>query len=283
MVVSHRGVIVLPSLGAWTLRGSRPADGDAAQRIRRVQTGSGLLRLDITVDDVDDYRRCHDLEVARRLTTSEFEEWHRAIVDAWALASAFLPDAARGAAAGLVSLVPLQSVSGKVLTATHSDAFGGFAASYMEWPASLASAILHEARHSDINALHELRPLYDDEHRVRYFAPWKPDPRPLGAVIHGLVAFTTVAKFWNAARLDPDLEEKATAEFARLRLYISRALMSIDDSSGLTSAGARIVESLTETVADLMECDLPKTIVHRADAELQSVESRWQAQSGPSW
>ena len=51
--------------------------------------------------------------------------------------------------------------------------------SAVERPSDLAVALVHEFQHSKLAALHRLVPLYDRTDPARYFAPWRPDPRPM--------------------------------------------------------------------------------------------------------
>ncbi|MEU8080301.1 HEXXH motif-containing putative peptide modification protein [Catellatospora citrea] len=244
------------------------------QPVRRVRAGAGDFHIDIAFDDVDPFRACHNHQAAPRLDEITWQRWHTLVSQAWELLAARAPYHAAGNAAGFRALSPLNAPPGGEVSATSSDAFGGFGASFSRSPADFATTIVHELRHSDINALHDLKPLYVDD-TGGYFAPWRHDTRPLGAMLQGIVAFTAVASVWHAFRADASLARHATEQFALRRLQVDRALTQVTDAPELTVAGRRLVAGLRSTIDQLLEHSVPDRDRRYAAGRLTEIEARW--------
>jgi HEXXH motif-containing protein len=206
----------IPSIGLLTeesIDSLATHDGRSSNRLLLVSVGTGETRLTVTVDDIDPWRDCHGRPVSPRLAASERRQWSALIEESWDLLTAHAPNQAAEAASILTSVVPLQPDPAYAnVSVTNGDAFGGFAADLVSDSAGFAATVVHEATHNKVNALHDLDPLHTDDGQARYFAPWRPDSRPLGGVIHGLAAFAAVAEVWQRLRAVPRLEERATRQ-----------------------------------------------------------------------
>lgn len=276
------GSVLLPSLGRLAVPAESPVriveadlQGPFWSPIRRLDLDLGVARVRMTVDDLDPWRACHGQQVADRLDPATWNRWRALLVEAWRLLSDNATVPCAELAAGLASVVPLpvgdlrSSVS-----VTHSDAFGGFAASLPPDAAALAAVMVHEFQHSKLNVILDLTDLHIDDGR-RYFAPWRPDPRPLGGLLHGVYAFLAVAEFWHALRTSPEWEERATRTFARLRGQVSRVLPDLAAAPGLTDDGRRFVTGLAARLSRLGRHDVPPYIERHTTRRLNAIERRW--------
>lgn len=275
--------IVVPSLGmlecgtdvAVWIAPSQLA-GPQWHPVRRVAAQHRGMRIDVAIEDLDPYRACHGPPVAERLPAARIEAVQQTLTEAWRLLVEHAPGRAAELAAGLSSLVPLAANDRRaMLSATHREGFGGYAMSLHSEPSQFAATMVHEFQHSKLSALHGLVPLYDQQQQQRYFAPWRPDPRPLGAMLQGVYAFTSVAGLWQALRAERRLQSAATRQFAGIRAQVWRALEQLDGVSGLTPAGRRLVAGLSETMTDLMRHDVPATVLADADAGVRTAERAW--------
>lgn len=60
----------------------------------------------------------------------------------------------------------------------------------------LAEAIVHELGHTELNMLMDTQPVLEGAAEAEfYYSPWRPDPRPLVGLFHGLFVFSEVANF----------------------------------------------------------------------------------------
>jgi HEXXH motif-containing protein len=122
--------------------------------------------------------------------------------------------------------------------------------------------------------------MFGDDDRHTYFAPWRPDPRPLSGALHGAYAFTAVAAFWHSLRVEPTLERQATMRFAILRAEVNRVLPELSEAPGLTAAGQRFVALLVGRAGWLARQDVPRSIESLAVRRLSQLERRWRRRNG---
>jgi hypothetical protein len=112
---------------------------------------------------------------------------------------------------------------------------------------------VHEFHHQRLFAIESGLSLVEpgaDE--PRHYSPFRPDPRPVRGLLHGLYVFLAVWRFWNAVRRDA--HEPSLAAYARdrvLRIALDlvigrRQLASAQDD--LTPAGRAVQAWLGEEV-----------------------------------
>ncbi|HET8658614.1 MAG TPA: HEXXH motif-containing putative peptide modification protein [Micromonosporaceae bacterium] len=249
--------------------------------MRTVVVATPQGAVETALDDLDRYRDCHGHPPADRLGDEAWRVWRGLITTAWDLLSAYAPDRATDLAAGLTSIVPLRTTTAATgLSATCGDAFGGFGATVPADGAECASTMVHEFSHSKLNALHELVPLYRADDGLRYFAPWRPDPRPVGGLLQGAHAFTAVADLWCALRADRALEARATTRFAVLRAQLRRALPDLLGAPGLTDAGRCVAQCLAGEVRLFDHMEVPARVEREAHRRLADSYRSWCRRNG---
>ncbi|WP_433206682.1 aKG-HExxH-type peptide beta-hydroxylase [Dactylosporangium sp. CS-047395] len=236
MVPVRDGVVVLPSLGAIEAGPGVPAvrlriadgtvAGDPAWRRAREL---GALRL----DDVDPYRDCFTLPVAPRLTGEEAEAWTARLGAALRWITERVPQYRPGLETVLRVVVPLRPGPGSGLrSAAARTAFGAVAVGLAPDAPSLATLLVHEVQHLKLGAVLDVCHLFDQADPRRIMVPWRDDPRPVEAALHGCYAFAAVAEVWRHQR-----ESEAGERSARYRGWVVAVIGQLLTGGGLTPAG----------------------------------------------
>ncbi|MFI9583247.1 FxsB family cyclophane-forming radical SAM/SPASM peptide maturase [Streptomyces sp. NPDC052236] len=279
------GLLRLPGLGAVTLtpdagHADVTADADgftvtAAGRTLRFGRYEGVdgltphwqpVRLaempgwTVALEDTDPLRDAHQWPVTRRLSAGEAKMWAEDLTEAWSLIQRELPQYAPGVAAGLRVLTPLHAPEGSEVSAASKEAFGAVAAARPLTPDLLALLIVHEFQHVKLGAVLDSHDLYDPADSRRFYAPWRPDPRPLAGLIQGTYAHIAVTDFWRVRRLTAEGEaaqgaaaqgaaaaRTAEAQFARWRQQTCEAVEVLAGSGALTPLGERFVAGMAST------------------------------------
>ncbi|MGK3936935.1 HEXXH motif domain-containing protein [Streptomyces caeruleatus] len=272
---AHDGLLWLPTLGGirfpegvgtvrldgWTavlpdaevdLRGY----GQRGARARRlpphrlaVTSAAALPRLSVVVEDADPYRDVHGFPVQPRQTAAQRAAWHTVLEQAWRLLTDLMPERAADSAALWSSLVPLRpGPSGRGRSSSTREAYGAVAVAPGQDPVRLAETVLHETSHIALAALTDLVDLTDPDDSTHHSVGWRPDLRPLSAVLTGAHAHLGLLDYW--ARVYHTLDG-APARAAEARLHecgrqVGAALRVLRrNRAGLTTWGAYFVECMT--------------------------------------
>jgi hypothetical protein len=138
---------------------------------------------------------------------------------------------------------------------------GAFGAVFLELPsdpAAFAITLVHEFQHAKLSAALDLAPLHTAGTEAIYYAPWREDPRPLGALLHGIYAHLGVAQFWEThRRCAPNRELLTHVEFARWRDDTWRACHSILDDSAFTTSGKVFITGVAGELDQLRDAAIP--------------------------
>lgn len=142
---------------------------------------------------------------------------------------------------------------------TRREAFGAVLSSLPPSPATFAATLVHEIQHAKLAALGDMVTLHNAGMEERYFAPWRPDPRPYDGLLQGIYSHVALADFYQRCALadavSPEQREMAWREHARYRAQVAAALPVVH-SGELTAAGRAMVEALSRK-CDLMRADPP--------------------------
>ncbi|MFC9243564.1 HEXXH motif-containing putative peptide modification protein [Streptomyces sp. NPDC057136] len=264
-------------------------------RWRATRTLSPLLpgAAPVPMDDVDPYRTAdgspepHGLSAAVRVDGPDRTGW----AEAWAGVAAELRTGGHQrlteAAVLLRCLVPLTPPPGSGRTGgsaahcsgTRREAFGAVLSSRPATPAHFASTLVHELQHTKIAALSAMAPLHHEGPDARYFAPWRPDPRPFDGLLQGAVSHAALADFWQQCALGADRADQrdlAWSEHARRREQVGAVLPVLAGSGALTPEGRVIVNELITLYHRLAESPAPTGHQARARAYVRTARVIWQ-------
>ncbi|MGH3759000.1 HEXXH motif domain-containing protein [Actinophytocola sp.] len=236
--------------------------------LRRVSTTVGDHTFSVRLDDLDPFRSLYEPVAPERIDAVEVEAWQRLLDQAWRLITDQLPHIAAALALGLDSIVPRPVVLFRNASASTGEAFGSAIIARHSDPASLAAILVHEFNHIVLGGVLHLIRLHDDDPRMRFYAPWRDDPRPLDRVLQGVYAHVGVAEFWRAmSHVDgrPD-QRRAATEFAFWRGQTWRALTAIRGDATLTEAGHRFVDGIAARIGPWQHEPVPKHVAEAADA-----------------
>ncbi|MFI2431935.1 HEXXH motif domain-containing protein [Streptomyces sp. NPDC018693] len=217
------------------------------------------------------------------LAAGEARHWAVVARDACALLRANHPEVYEELAAGRWLLVPLTNRGTGQASGSSAEAFGCVALSRPTTATMFAVTLAHELQHNKLAALLHLFDLLEPGGTERFYAPWRPDPRPLLGLLHGAYAHLGVARFWNRRReTEPDPELRATADvqFARWRLAAHEATLVILASDRLTGLGRRFTEHMLTTLDALCRLPVPAPAVHRAQSAAHAHRTAWHARNG---
>ena len=224
------------------------ADGRAAWQPVRMLRAPGI---DLTVEDTDPYRDCHQWRAAPRLTDAEFAEWQRCFGKAWEEISQHHPAYRPALAAGLSVLMPLSAgPQGRDVSATARHAFGAVAAALPGTSVTLALLLIHEFQHVKLGAVLDLYDLYDPADDRLFHAPWRNDLRPLEGLLQGTYAHLAVSGFWRG-RQEVTVGAAADAageRFAYWRTQTRDAIETLMNSGSLTPLGMQFVGEMLRSV-----------------------------------
>jgi HEXXH motif-containing protein len=234
-------------------------DGPHWWEVRRLTVRTGWHGLSVYLDDLDPYRGLLEPVPPQRLDTSEVEEWRSLLDGAWRLIVRYLPDLADAMNAGLDSLVPRPTIPFRLPSASTGESFGSAIVGLPADAASLAATLVHEFQHICLGGILHLTPLHREDHRERFYTGWRDDPRPIGGVLQGVYAFFGVSAFWRAlARSGTEATKRRAAfEFAYWRGETWRTLRVLRTDPGLTPAGRRFANGITEVLGPWQDEPVP--------------------------
>jgi HEXXH motif-containing protein len=287
--------VLLPSLGAAEAVGrtavvaakeAEVRSGDRQVRVRPDEPGWRELRratagpLAVLFDDLDPFRMpVSDGEPAERLTRVQVEELRAALRAAWPLLS---PSSAAEIAAIVRVIVPCKTPKVGHVTITSPQVFGTVAMSRQPDRYTYAETLVHETQHLKLCALLDLVTLTQPDDGQRYYAPWRPDPRPASGLLQGAYAFLGVSGFWREQRQaapEPEVRQRAHAEFARWRDGAAAVAATLLRSGRLTSFGQTFVETMAHVLDEWLSEPVPAGALAVARRQSERHLVQWQAKN----
>ncbi|WUI52005.1 HEXXH motif-containing putative peptide modification protein [Streptomyces sp. NBC_00414] len=254
----------------------------------------------VPLDDLDPYRMVHGdlhrqgLSGPATLGGAERKRWLRS----WA---GVLPMLRLGGehrvtevAALLRCLVPLVTPAdpggpGRATgscSGTRREAFGAVLSSTPPTPATFAATLVHEVQHAKLAALSDMVVLHREGPQERYFAPWRPDPRPYEGLLQGVYSHVALADFFQRCALTvaagTGQREAAWREHARYREQVRVTLPVVAGAGSLTSSGRRLVDQLAGECERMSENPPPAGARIRAEAAVNTARARWLRSRAPS-
>jgi len=219
----------------------------------------GLL-LDVLFDGQDPFLDRYD---ALRLQAlgPELDRWRHRLIAGWEILAGRHPELAVLVAQTVRTVVPLAPpVAGRPASATEETSFGAIALALPADGLAMAEALVHESHHAILGALTDLEPLISpDAPGFLGHVPWRADPRPPHALLHGIYAHHAVGRFWRHQYLTgPQADrQRAALQFDRLRRMLADAIPVLVNSGRLTEAGRELLTPIAADVASWRTESLP--------------------------
>ncbi|MGW5877293.1 HEXXH motif domain-containing protein [Nocardiopsis terrae] len=258
-------------------------DAPGWQALRRLAAEHRGRRIELLLDDQDPDRMPGAAPVARRLGARELDHWRRTLGGAWRLLVEHHWTVADETEDIVVTLTPITAPGGRLHTsATARHAFGSLGLSTPPDPVLLALTFAHEVQHAKLTALLDLVDLTLPEDGSRYYAPWRPDPRPASGLLQGVYAHLGVAGFWRRHRhtLAEERARRAHAEFAHWRRSTADASRALAASGRLTAEGGRFLGAADRTLCRWLAEPVPAEAEEAAGAAARAHLARWRERNG---
>ena len=141
---------------------------------------------------------------------------------------------------------------------SFSDFPGAFIISYIAHPYLIAESMVHEFHHNRLFAIESAVPLVEDTgaETALYYSPFRPDPRPIRGLLHGLYVFAAVWRFWDKVRhtadLEPVLHAFAVDRTFRIAFQLASACKQLAIHPGLTTNGQAVFAILAREAEDIV-------------------------------
>lgn len=278
-------------IGAW----SDDAAWTPAHALPGLLPGSAPVPL----DDLDPYRTArgapghHTLSGPVSLDDAERKRW----LQSWSGVASELRLGGEyrvtEAADLLRCLVPLSAPPGSPpggrttgsCSGTRREAFGAVLSSTPPSPTVFAATLVHELQHTKLAALSDMLTLHHAGPQARYFAPWRPDPRPYDGLLQGAYSHLALADFFQRRALagtHPADRDSAWAQHARYREQVGAVLPALVGSGDLTPRGRRFVDQMVLVYERLAEHPAPRGQAARAQAYVQAARALWTQRHAPT-
>jgi HEXXH motif-containing protein len=276
------GTVSFPALGTLRLdagpgrRWARVRQDCAAYRVQAGESGAPLpgaltrtrywspvprvtvtergLVLDVLLDGQDPFLDRYGAPRSQ-VGGAELDRWRRLLGEAWTLLAGRHPELATLVADTVRTVVPLASpaaVSGPA-SATEETSFGAIGLAMPSDSLEMAESLVHESHHAIVGALTDLEPLISPgDQEFLGHAPWREDPRPPHALLHGVYAHHAMGRFWRAQCQEgaPADRQRARVRFGRLRRMLADAIPVLLNSGQLTEAGLDVLTPIAAEVAE---------------------------------
>jgi uncharacterized protein len=295
--------VILPSLGVAMVRSSTAivrVDGDDAMILsagrcvnlprdpcRDAPGWYGLRRLrmgnlNLLIDDIDPFRMPAMTSMAPRLSTAAIAKWGTTLEQAWSLLTKDHSDVAAEVAETINTMVPLVAQGEIYASSSSPEAFGAIAMSEPPDQYECAVTLVHEAQHLKLSALTDIVAMTLQDDGRRYYAPWRPDPRPISGLLQGAYAHLGVGRFWRRQRQVGvgAINLKAHIEFARWRTATAQVVDTLMASGQLTAAGYHFVREMGRTLGSWQNEPVPAEAQRRANQEAETHLDRWRRDNG---
>ncbi len=200
------------------------------------------------MEDIDPFRDCGAWAAAGRLTDATWPAWRRALAAAARQLTAEVPAYAGVIGRGLRSVVPIRpGPAGSRRSGTARNAFGALAIALPDGVDLLSELLVHEMQHVKLTALCDLFDLFDRADGTLFDVPWRREPRPVEAVLHGTYAHLAVADLWRSrSGRAPDRQARDLA--VMYRSWVEAGLEKLLSTGALWPAGKRFVDGMRSTV-----------------------------------
>lgn len=247
--------------------------------IRHITTTFKGTRLVLDIDDLDPYRAGYPWPPTNRLPPERADRLASLVSEAWEWIVLHCPRYTPSIAGLLRAIVPVAADPGRgrQVSAAARAACGAIALSEPQDADTIALLMIHEIQHAKLDAVMDLVDLYEPGGRGRHRAPWRLDPRPVGALLQGAYAHLGITDVWRVRRIRPWCGNRPMAdiEFAYWRMQTFRAISTLRESGELTRYGADFVAAMAETLATWEGEPLPAHVIAAADDVDRATAAGW--------
>ncbi len=236
-----------------------PQTGQTApgwESIRRVRLLAGEQALDLEIDDLrPPSENLYSAPNASRLSEERYGEWVRSLQGGWEILCDRFPEYAAVVGRLTRYVVPAADMPrGQGHSATRNNIPGGISMTMPADGEAAALTFVHEAvGHDRLNHLLLLARIDSGAATNRLFlAPWRDDPRPPYALVHGAMAHLQVAEYLRMRRehiTDPTRRLLIDIEYARWRKQVLHTSRVLRDSGYLNEDGLALLNCLDEHTA----------------------------------
>ncbi|WP_158554093.1 HEXXH motif domain-containing protein [Micromonospora deserti] len=205
--------------------------------------------------------------------------WRHRLDGAWRLLTRGHRPVAEELSAALGVLVPLTEPPAGIRSGTFHHGFGSVAMSIPPDDRLAAVTLAHEIQHLKLAALTDLFALVGPGPEELFYAPWRPDPRPLDGLLHGAYAHLGVARFWRRERRrerDPAARHHAEVEFGRWVRAAGDTVRVLAAQPRLTPVGRHVVRGMAGVLQRWRAEPVPPEAAAEADRLLGAHRSRWE-------
>ena len=170
------------------------------------------------------------------------------------LLHAFHPRALEEAEALCPVLVPVRTASPEIShSAGLQSARGAIWLSFPPNPLVVAETILHESSHVLFHLMEDTWPVVVEPDTKRFVVPWRPDQRPLRAVLMGYHAWVRIYDF--LLRIEGPLNQRSCERREIIGQALAQAKPILEKATGYSSAGRTLFEVLAERHEALFGAD----------------------------
>ncbi|RAJ71382.1 HEXXH motif-containing protein [Streptomyces sp. Amel2xB2] len=153
------------------------------------------------------------------------------------------------------SVVPLARTPGGTSSGTLRSAPGCVLTELPENAEDMAAVLVHEVQHSKLAVLSDVAPLHHANGAALHGVPWRPDARPLDAVLQGTYAHLALADLWHRlthrAGATPAARARARARCEDYREQVASPLAMLRESGELTRHGREFADGMARHHARL--------------------------------
>lgn len=170
---------------------------------------------------------------------------------------------------------PMATDGRAVLNHTAKAMFGALATTPPATPAAMAEVLVHETQHSKLHAAELAVAFVRDGDVARHYSPWRDDPRPASALLHGGLSFVAVAELWSTI-------DGGGAEAVRRARQVLVACDGLE-AAPLTATGEHLTGALRDRALDVLESVGPLPGATMADIARSIARHRaaWQERGAP--
>ncbi|MFD2762941.1 HEXXH motif domain-containing protein [Micromonospora eburnea] len=204
--------------------------------------------------------------------------WRHRLDGAWRILVDGHRPVAEEISPALRALLPVAPPPTGTRSGTFHHAFGSVAMSLPPDPRSAAVTLAHEIQHLKLAALTDMFALVEPGPPEFFYAPWRPDPRPLDGLLHGAYAHLGVAGFWRRQRGaagDRAQRHRAEVESARWTRAADDTVRVLRAQRRLTPVGRRLVDGMADVLDDWAREPVPPEAAAEARRLLDAHRTRW--------